>query len=643
MPTLGTPLPVGVTDAEKAALAGSVGTPGAGNKYVTEDDTRANSAAVTTEPNGFPNITDSTLAFVPATRTFTIAPAVTSFDTYSKGVKQTYSSAQNVVIPNTTGLHFIYFNAAGTLVTSLTPWTFGDGLVFVATIYWNANVTTQYILGEERHGLVMDWRTHQYLHETRRTVYVTGFGLSGFTLDSDTDADVQFGVANGQIDDEDLRHFIVHAASPSNPFEQILTDPAEIPVYHRSGVGGPWVVDAATTFPFKNTVGGTGRINYNSESGGTWGQTEVANNNYVAYWLFASNDPNEPIISIQGQREDNDLVASRANNGFNTLNLGGLPSVEWKVLYRLIYQTGNGLGGTRNAKLKAVDDFRTAALQPGEAAAVTEHSSLAGLPVGDDHPQYQLRSEKSQPNGYASLDASGEVPITEWPTAAPVQGIGAGNTEGTGLALARNDHDHTIRESGGQDLTTGAIADGEFVKRSGTTLAGSNPVVVKSAGTNVANTPHNALNFIDGLAAVDAGGGQSNVAGGLVKTDFAERTADTSYTGATYADLLTMTYAKVRADTALIISACASTTTSDNDRYMRFRLVVDGTPVCGWATNGKADEGQTGSAFHKLTGLATGNRAIALQWLTEGGTTMWCRPATFIHESAHIMVQEVRV
>jgi len=57
-------------------------------------------------------------------------------------------------------------------------------------------------------------------------------------------------------------------------------------------------------------------------------------------------------------------------------------------------------------------------------------------------------------------------------TAAPTVGIGAGNTEGSSTSLARADHDHAIRESGGQDLTLGAISDGEIIRRSGTTIAG---------------------------------------------------------------------------------------------------------------------------------------------------------------------------
>lgn len=59
-------------------------------------------------------------------------------------------------------------------------------------------------------------------------------------------------------------------------------------------------------------------------------------------------------------------------------------------------------------------------------------------------------------------------------TAAPTQGIGGGNSVGTGTAFSRNDHDHTLRTTTGPtDLTIGAIADGDYVRRSGTTLIGA--------------------------------------------------------------------------------------------------------------------------------------------------------------------------
>lgn len=77
-------------------------------------------------------------------------------------------------------------------------------------------------------------------------------------------------------------------------------------------------------------------------------------------------------------------------------------------------------------------------------------------------------------------------------TAAPTAGIGAGNSEGTATTVSRSDHNHTIRESGGQDLTLGAIADGELVRRSGTTLVGGAGKTYPASATDPASpTPVN--------------------------------------------------------------------------------------------------------------------------------------------------------
>lgn len=45
-------------------------------------------------------------------------------------------------------------------------------------------------------------------------------------------------------------------------------------------------------------------------------------------------------------------------------------------------------------------------------AGVSDHGALTGL-ADDDHTQYQLRSEKGAVNGYASLDADGKVPAAQ--------------------------------------------------------------------------------------------------------------------------------------------------------------------------------------------------------------------------------------
>lgn len=77
----------------------------------------------------------------------------------------------------------------------------------------------------------------------------------------------------------------------------------------------------------------------------------------------------------------------------------------------------------------------------------------------------------------AAAGASGKVADAahkhDISTAAPAQGIGGSNAEGTATSLARSDHDHTIRETGGPtNLTVGVVADTQLVVRSGTTLVG---------------------------------------------------------------------------------------------------------------------------------------------------------------------------
>jgi len=359
----------------------------------TTQDPFTDLGALTREPTGFPNLTDSSISFDPTgppVRTFTIQPKApaTEFSFYVDGKKFTKNSAQTVQITDTAGLWYIYFNASGVLQANQTAPAF-YGNAFVAVLYWNTNaVTNKYILGEERHGIVMDWKTHEYLHDTRGTAYDSragGFDLTGYTLDTASDAAVTVGLSNGKIEDEDLEHSIVHSATPTNPFEQILADPAQIPVYHRAGNPGLWVKDVATTFWFKNAAT---RVAWNQNTAGTWGQAEAANNEYVAYWIVATNDPSAPIISLQGQRADGNLADSKANNTLSSLDVGGLPFVEMRVLYRLLLRTATGFAGTRKAKLSDVLDLRTLSGIPGGSFVPSSHSALSGLDA-HDHKQYQ--------------------------------------------------------------------------------------------------------------------------------------------------------------------------------------------------------------------------------------------------------------
>ncbi len=337
--------------------------------------------AVVNNPHGFPNRTDSDISFVDGTLTFTIAPSAAEFTFYYKGATVVKSASEDEVITNTDGLWFIYYDATLTLQSSQTPWNLLTH-VPVATLYWNTT-TTESTLGEERHGVIMDPVVHTYLHTTVGTRYRRGLDLSGYTLSTDTDAAVTVGVSDGQVYDEDILIDIEHAATPTNEFEQVLTDPAELPIFYRVGAAGVWTWDTPTDYWMKNTV--AGRVNYNENTGATWQQTEAPNADYVAYWLIATNHVLNPIISVQGQRVDNTLNDARENNTYASLQFGTLPFQEFKVLYRLIIRTANGDGNTPKCTLEDVTDLRSLSSLVSGTFVPTSHSSLSDLTTSG-HP-----------------------------------------------------------------------------------------------------------------------------------------------------------------------------------------------------------------------------------------------------------------
>jgi len=343
----------------------------------------------TNEPTGFPNTTDSSLSFVSGTRTLTITPAVSTFDIWQQGVKYTISSAESIVVPDTSGVHVVYYDA-DTLSQSANPAhaTMDDLIinkVLVAIVYWNATDNAAYILSDERHGVIMDGKTHEWIHDSVGAVYKTGFTVSGYTLDTDSDAGISFEVTNGKFYDEDIEHDIADGTA-SNQYEQQLNgSDAEIPILYRDDVDGSWKEDAASTLPYK--TGGTGRLAYNKDDGdGSFSQVEVTDGKWMAVTLIATNDWQYPVKMIQGQDvyTDKKTAVEEATN--ETTAFGTFPSPETIVLYRFIMQTKDTFGGTKKAKIVDITDFRGSSIT-GASAVAQDHGALSGL-SDDDHAQY---------------------------------------------------------------------------------------------------------------------------------------------------------------------------------------------------------------------------------------------------------------
>jgi hypothetical protein len=340
--------------------------------------------------NGFENRVDSDISFVSGTRTFTIAPAVTAFAFWQDRIEYTKTASEDIIISDVAGIHILYYDS-GTLTESVNPShaTMDDIIlnkVWVATIYWNTTDDDDIVFGDERHGFLMSGATHHYLHDVFGTQYESGFGLSGYTLNTASDAALNFEVTDGDIYDEDVSHEI-EDGDPSNQYEQQLSGgDAEIPVLYRDDVTGAWTEAAASALPYLTT--GSGRLAYNKDDGdGTFSQVEVANNKYMTYTLVATNDTEYPIKMIQGQEQYDNKPAALEDGPNEILAFGDFPTPEMTILYRFIMQTG-AFAGTKKAKIIEITDFRGNPIV-GSAAAAQDHGSLGGL-ADDDHAHYAL-------------------------------------------------------------------------------------------------------------------------------------------------------------------------------------------------------------------------------------------------------------
>jgi len=288
-----------------------------------------------TEPTGFVDKV-ATLSFVDATRVFTITGA---HDIYINGVKSSKTTS-SITIDDATGINWIYYNAAGVLSQSVSIPSFS--LPLVATVYYNT-VTDKGLLGEERHGIKMDCDTHTLLHYTVGVRYESG--LTG------TFADTTFSVSAGIIDDEDLAHSITPAKTTCN-------------VLYKDGAADYKWLAGQTVYYY--TSGGS--LYYNN--GNTL--TALGANKYMAVWIFATNDTTTPIVSLIGQRSDDNLADARANNKYESLALGTLPFQEMKLLYRVILRNDV-------TPFEEAQDLRSISNLPAGTFLATQHNALTGL------------------------------------------------------------------------------------------------------------------------------------------------------------------------------------------------------------------------------------------------------------------------
>lgn len=335
----------------------------------------------TIEPTGFPNRTDSSMAFVNGTRTFTITPTSTYFEVFQEGVKTVISSATNVTITDVEGLHVIYFEGSDLISLANPTDTEIDSIIkakpIASYIHWDATNSTGSLF-DERHGTQMDSNTHSYLHFTVGMAYISGLALGDFDADnaSPTNASAQFSVASGILSDEDI---------PTNV--SAIGSTAGLPVWYRDGSNWRKTTNAG----YSVITTGTGRLAW--DNAGTL--TEVTNNQFVNCHVIGYNETSNPIVAFVGQAEYASVHAARegvATELASIISAAGLPTPEMKAIGSVIFQTSDSYGGSPvKARVRVTDlgdnyvDCRTNPFSQSQGPI--SHSNLAGL-ANNDHAFY---------------------------------------------------------------------------------------------------------------------------------------------------------------------------------------------------------------------------------------------------------------
>lgn len=310
-----------------------------------------------TEPMGHADKTQSEIEFDSTSRTFSISPVSTSFIVWCAGIKFTFTGTESIQLPDSTGLYYIYFDENGELGYQLNFFEWSTQAP-TAYVYWNSTTQEAVYFGDERHGITLDWQTHEYLHRTRGSALANGFDISGYTTggNGDLNSHAQFALDGGTFFDEDLQVDVVHSETPaSNTWQQHIASPCRAPVLYRSN--SSYRTDAPTDYPFK--LGVTYPV-YNSVTGSTWSTIEADINKYIVSFIIATNNLNYPVLSVMGQAQYNNISDAQAVS-FSSLNLSGFPSREFRPLYRLIFQVGSYVN-TPKARLRDVQDIRYSTL-----------------------------------------------------------------------------------------------------------------------------------------------------------------------------------------------------------------------------------------------------------------------------------------
>ena len=275
-------------------------------------------------------------------RQLTITPTGSTWRAWVQGVLYTFTGAQTISHAATQGLWFIYVDNTGTIVASQTAWNLLDTAP-IALIYYDAT-TPDYWLFDERHHFDTPVEWHQSQHFAIGTFIklpATDFAISGYTLNTDTDAACQWATATGTTCDEDIEK-LVSAVASGGPYQ----------VMAKIGAAGNFI-RTQTTLPY--LYGAGSYIQWNQFTSGAWQMTNMTSANRVNYYVFATTgyDSTKQLMIIPGEAFYGTLAEAQAES-VTSLNLTNFPALEFAPLYQITFHTLGGYSHNGKCEIEAV-------------------------------------------------------------------------------------------------------------------------------------------------------------------------------------------------------------------------------------------------------------------------------------------------
>lgn len=309
------------------------------------------------------------------------------FVIFANGIKFEKPFEESIEIPTNIsgpvpGKYYLYYDNLGQLQRKTTPFDIkNDNPVAIVVIGADGNTV---FVGEERHGMAMDWATHYYLHKVNGTQYIPGgFAAGNYTASGDgsLNSHAQFSLTGGTIFDQDNEFVISHSTNPTAEGQQHLEPFLKTRVLYRSGNG--WKTTATQDYAFRSV---TNIPQYSSLNAGSWSDASIDNNKYFVSYIVATNNILCPILVIEGQSQYNNLNNAKDTASFSTLDLAGLPADEWVALYRVIYHYNTSFTNDVDVAIVDVLDLKQTS-SSGSGTTSSVHANLVGL-LDDDHTQY---------------------------------------------------------------------------------------------------------------------------------------------------------------------------------------------------------------------------------------------------------------